>query len=162
MRNAGGALHQSVSSVNPGDGLWHHIAGVCNESAGYVALYVDAQLAGTNTIPPGAGILSSTRNMLIGARPSNATTNNNDLQFVGSVDDVAVFNRALSATDIANIFDSADIPATVIGQPTNTVVSEFGTATFTAKVEGTAHWLSMVRRLHRPAHTGRDQHYIGN
>jgi hypothetical protein len=134
---ASGATHAVSSSVNPNDGLWHYLAGVCDESNGYVAFYIDGALVGTNTITPGSGILSSPRHMLIGSRPSNSTTNNNDSQFVGWVDDVAVYNRALSAAEVLNHFNSADIPANVVIQPTDVTACQNGTATFTGRAEGT-------------------------
>lgn len=137
VRDSAGTTHIVVSDVNPNDSNWHHLVGVCNESSGYVAFYIDGLLAGTNTITPGAGILSSTRSMLIGARPSNSTTNVNDSQFVGWVADVAVYNYALSSNQIVAQYYGADIPAQVITQPTNTLADQGGTATFSAGVEGT-------------------------
>lgn len=137
VRDASGAVHGVNSAVNPSDNLWHHLVGVCDESNGLVSLYIDGLLVGTNTIAPGSGILASTRSMLIGARPSNSTTNANDAQFAGWIQDVAVFNYALSATQEVAHFDAGDIPASVPVPPKDTVVSEFGTATFNAVVIGT-------------------------
>jgi hypothetical protein len=137
VRDAGGNVHGVSSNVNPDDNLWHHLVGVCDETNGYVAMYIDGMLIGTNTIGTNSGILASSRSMLIGSRPSNQTTNNNDDQFVGWIDDVAVYNYALSATTISNQFVSADIPALVVSQPANLTVSQDGTATFSVVAEGT-------------------------
>lgn len=142
--------HIVDSNVNPDDNSWHHLVGVCDESQGYIALYIDGALVGTNGIPLNSGILASSRNMLIGSRPSTETTNNNDDQFVGYIDDVAVYNYALSAAAVSNQFVSADIPASVVTQPTNTIASQNGTATFSAAVEGTP----MVGYLWYDANTG--------
>ena len=137
VRDAAGNVHGIGSNVNPDDNLWHHLVGVCNQSQGYVAFYIDGQLAGTNSIGTNSGILTSTRSMLIGSRPSNETTNNNDDQFFGNIDDVAVYNYALTQATISNQFVSADIPAFVAVQPANVTVGQNGTAIFSATAAGT-------------------------
>lgn len=136
MRDASGTPHIVNSEVNPVDNLWHHLVGVCDESQGYVAFYVDGVLIGTNAVGTNAGVLASSRSMLIGSRPSSPTTNNDD-QFVGYIDDVAVYNYALTSGDVSNQYVSADIPAMVVTQPTNTTVGQNGTAVFSAVVIGT-------------------------
>ena len=40
-------------------GTWHHVVGVCNETAGYVALYVDGVSNASGTITAASGLLSS-------------------------------------------------------------------------------------------------------
>jgi hypothetical protein len=50
---------------------------------------------------------------------------------------VAVYNRALSAAEVLNHFNSADIPATVVNPPADVTACQNGTATFTARAEGT-------------------------
>ena len=135
VRAASGTAVSVNSSVNPGDGLWHHLAGVCDELNGFVYLYVDGVPVGTNAISPGSGILSSARGMLIGSKPSNANTNN-DLQLSGLIEDVAVYNYALSPAQVLTHFSAGDQPAAVLVQPANTIASLFGTATFYAGVRG--------------------------
>ena len=137
VRDTSTNVHSVVSAVNPVDQAWHYLAAVCNESNGYVAFYIDGGLVGTNTIAPTAGILSSTRSMLIGSRPSNGTTNNNDNQFFGYMQDVAVYPYALTAQQVLNHYDAAEVPATIIRQPTNTVASYGGTAIFSIGADGT-------------------------
>lgn len=137
VRDASTNVHSVATSVNSQDQSWHYLAGVCNESNGYVAFYIDGVLAGSNSIAPTAGILSSTRNMLIGSRPSNGTTNNNDDQFYGYIQDVAVYPYALSAQQVLNHYDAAEVPATVIRQPTNAVASYGGSAMFSISADGT-------------------------
>ena len=137
VRDTSTNVHSIVSAVNPQDQAWHHLVGVCNESNGFVAFYIDGGLVGTNTISPTSGILSSTRNMLIGSRPSNGTTNNNDLNFYGYMQDVAVYPYALSAQQVLNHYDAAEVPATILRQPTNTVASYGGSAVFSITADGT-------------------------
>ena len=137
VRDASGTVHGVNSSVNPNDGAWHYLVGVCDESHGQVIFYIDGLPVGTNSITPGSGILASSLSMLIGSRPSAAGTNNN-FQFVGYIEDVAVYHYALSATQVANHLNVADIPAGIIRQPADTIASQNGTATFSAFVAGTA------------------------
>ncbi|MDE3067949.1 MAG: hypothetical protein KGJ60_10420 [Verrucomicrobiota bacterium] len=136
VRDASGATH-GVGSTNAPDGAWHYLAAVCDEADGYVALYVDGILVGTNTITPGSGILASSQSLKIGSRPSGSNPNANANQFAGNIDDVAVYNYALTPAQVQNDFNSADIPARIAGQPANLVADENGTATFSAVVEGT-------------------------
>lgn len=136
VRDASGGTHGVGSSIAP-DNNWHHLVGVCDETNGYVALYIDGVLIGTNTITPGSGILASGQSMKIGARPAGAVASVNANQFAGNMDDVAVYNYALSAAQVLQHFYSADIPAQVTAQPTNTVAGENGTAIFQARIEGT-------------------------
>ncbi|HEV2454288.1 MAG TPA: LamG-like jellyroll fold domain-containing protein, partial [Verrucomicrobiae bacterium] len=120
VRDAGGGVHSVPSTVNAIDTQWHYLAGVCNQTNGTVSFYIDSLLIGTTAIPTGSGILSSTRSMLIGARPSNSTTNNNDNQFYGYIEDVAVYNYALSGQQITNHYYAMQVPAVIRTQPTNT------------------------------------------
>lgn len=123
VRDAAGTAHSASSSIQP-DGNWHHLVGVCDEANGSVSLYVDGALAATAAIPTGSGVLTSGRSMLIGSRPSSATSANDD-QFVGFVDEVAVFNYALTATQITNEFQGISAPSVNLN-PTNITFSISG------------------------------------
>jgi hypothetical protein len=138
VRDASGAAHIALSNIQPDPGAtaWHHLVGVCDEANGNVTLYVDGVAAATAAISPGSGILSSSRSMIIGSRPSTSTSEN-DLQMVGYMADVAVYNYAISAAQAQNHYFSADVPAKITSPPTNAVASEFGTATFSASAQGT-------------------------
>jgi len=136
VRDASGGVHGVNSTFAP-DSNWHHLAAVCDEANGYVALYIDGLLIGTNTIPPGSGILASGQSMKIGSRPAGTVAGANGNQFSGYIADVSVYNYALSAAQVLAHFDSADIPAKVAVQPTNAVAGENGTAVFSVTVEGT-------------------------
>ena len=127
VRDASGATHSSLSAITPFSGTWHHLVGVCDESNGVVTLYVDGVVAtsGSGSIAPRSGILSSARNMIIGARPSNSTVNNN-LQFAGNIDDVAVYNYALSATQVVAHYVSVGVPPSFAQVPPATVNADAG------------------------------------
>jgi len=136
VRDASGGTHGVSSAVAP-DGSWHHLAGVCDEAHGYVALYIDGLLIGTNTIGTNSGILASSQGMKIGARPAGTDPNAAGNQFAGYIDDVSVYNYALSGAQVLAHFNSANIPAKVVVQPVNVTASQNGTAIFTVTVAGT-------------------------
>lgn len=130
--------HNAISSIGP-DNAWHYLVGVCDEPNGAVYLYVDGRLSGQNVLAPGSGIRSSTNAMTIGSRNSSPSVVGNDLQFSGFVNDVAVYNRALSASEVSAHYLSAGIPPTITQQPTNSVnVDENGSVSIPVGVTGTA------------------------
>jgi hypothetical protein len=137
VRDASGTAHAVSSTVSPGYGQWHHLAGICDESNGFVKLYVDGALSGTVAIAPGSGILSA-NNFSIGSRMSVANTNYND-QLHGNVNDVAVFGSALSATQVATQYFAAGIAPSFTQQPASSVnANQNGTLTVLTGVTGTA------------------------
>jgi len=140
VRDASGATHSVNSTIAPDAGaqVWHHLVGVCDELHSNVTLYIDGAVAGTASISSGAGLLSSSRAMLIGARPSSSTTNANDFQFVGFVNDVAVYNYALSAAQVESHYASAGVPPNFTQTPPASVsVNGYGTLTIPAAAVGT-------------------------
>jgi len=80
-------------------GVWHHLAGTW-QSGDAVRLYIDGVLAETSSAAPSGSITyNSSFNTLIGF---------NDLDSVyldGVVDDVRVYNRALSADEIKRLYN---------------------------------------------------------
>jgi YVTN family beta-propeller protein len=91
---------QLVSTSNINDGEWHFIAATFDGST--QRLYVDGALeaSGTNTNPAWA----DNHYFCIGAFCDSA--GNSYLPFGGLIDEVEVFNRALSATEIRSIFNA--------------------------------------------------------
>lgn len=87
-------------SIAVNDGLWHHVVGVYDPAASnQLSLYVDGVLdvAGNITTP----INTASGNMRIGQRIDGAR------QFDGSIDDVRVWNLALSPSQVAANFNQA-------------------------------------------------------
>jgi hypothetical protein len=104
VRDAGGGVHLANGTVAP-NGAWHHLVGVCDEANGRVLLYVDGVANANGTITAGTGLQSSTSPMSIGSRQSGATTPF-DFQFVGSMEEVVVYNYALTAARIQAHFNA--------------------------------------------------------
>ena len=112
--------HNANSSVGP-NGNWHHLVGVCDETVGYSVLYVDGVSNAAAAIT--GGIPVATTPLTIGARQSAVSPTgiytNYDLNFVGTVDEVAVYNYALSPAQVQNHYtvgtNQAIVPFIVIG-----------------------------------------------
>ena len=81
------------SSVNINDGAWHHVAATRNNTSGAMAVYIDGVPSGSGTGPTGAR--TAPPNLRIGS----LQTGNNFLN--GTIDDVRLYDRVLSASDIA-------------------------------------------------------------
>lgn len=140
VRNAAGTVSSASSSYVPNnDGLWHHAVGVCDEAGGHVYLYMDGKLLATANITAGSGILSSSMPLSIGARESgNSTPPNYDFQFIGAIDEVALYNRALSASEIANHYYASGIgPVLTQISPYNITTNLGSSVTFTVTAAGT-------------------------
>ncbi len=95
------AVPFGVSSIAYDPGAWHHLVSVVDDATKTVSLYIDGQLAGSN---PYTGTLRdySTSPYFIGTSNHDASAYN--WFFDGFIDDVRVFDQALSATEIARIY----------------------------------------------------------
>lgn len=80
------------------DTNWHHYAVTCTASGGTLALYVDGSLVDSTTAP------TTTTNTANGNLRFGSATNNS-AHFDGLIDEVAVFNTALSASDVTDIYN---------------------------------------------------------
>jgi hypothetical protein len=125
-----------ANSLTPPDGAWHHLAGVCDEVDGAVKLYVDGQLKASTGVAVTNGIANSALPTIIGSRQS-LSGGAFDYQFDGTVDEVAVYNYALTSTQVVNHYFAAGIAPTVTVSPLDQTGPEGGSATFTASAYGT-------------------------
>ncbi len=102
IRDASGITHGVSSAVSPLLGTWYHLVGVVDEISNQdVVFYINGQPVGTASLPSGDGILASTYQMSIGARSATVGTSLEN-QFEGYMNDVAVFNYALSPLEVEN------------------------------------------------------------
>src|ERR1039458_7089478 len=108
VRDVSGVVHGPTSTFTL-DANWHHLVGVCDEVHSNVSLYIDGILAGSSSVTPGSGILKATNAISIGSRMSGANTDN-DFQFLGYINDVAVYNYALSSAQVAGQYSAAGVP----------------------------------------------------
>lgn len=98
---------------NPLDGNWHHIAGVIT-TTGMVAYFDGAQVASNSDVSP--IYYTSPGAMTIGSNPVQTTS----YRFTGSIDDVRIYNTALSSSQIKTLANGA-YPAGLAGTPTYTL-----------------------------------------
>ncbi|AGZ43727.1 LamG-like jellyroll fold domain-containing protein [Actinoplanes friuliensis] len=92
---------RALGPSKPEVGRWYHVTGVRDSVAGELRLYVDGELAGrTGACLPQA---APTGNTVIG----RGKYGGNSVDYLdGTVDQVHLYDRALSATEIKALFDS--------------------------------------------------------
>jgi hypothetical protein len=105
VRDNGGTAHLATSTTLPGS-KWHHLVGVCDETNGFVVLYLDGVSNASATITTTAGILDSTNQVTFGSRQSGSGTSFNN-QFLGAMEEVAIYNYPLSAAQVLTHFQGA-------------------------------------------------------
>ncbi|MAG19803.1 hypothetical protein CL618_00005, partial [archaeon] len=87
------------ADTNISDGNWHHIVGVWDRD-GNGLVYIDGLLNGSGDISGESGALSNNGNLRIG---KSQVGNANDF-LNGSIDEVMIFNRSLSSTEILDLW----------------------------------------------------------
>lgn len=135
VRNTGGSV-TAINSSAAADGTWQHVVAVFAQSSGTMALYVNGNQVGSATAPAG-GLLSSTNSISVGSRQSGSGPY--DLNWFGNVDEVAIYRKALSSTQVQNHFAARYGTTTkpVISiQPASTTNYATVAATFTVEAGG--------------------------
>ena len=105
VRDATGAARPANGAIVP-NSQWHHLVGVCDEAGGKVILYVDGVSNASGTITAGSGLMASAKPVTFGSRQSAATTGY-DLQFRGLMEEVAIYNFALSPAQVQEHYAGA-------------------------------------------------------
>ncbi|HXJ59861.1 MAG TPA: lamin tail domain-containing protein [Verrucomicrobiae bacterium] len=119
-RSGGVANEAATASASVGpDGTWQHIVAVLDQPAGRMKIYVNGMERGSQT--PSTTLLDTAHEISIGAR-KNAASANYDLNFEGRIDEVAIYNRALSTNEIAAHFTAAFANNAAAAPDTNDVV----------------------------------------
>jgi hypothetical protein len=91
------------SSVAPNN-TWQHVVAVLDSAAGIMRIHVNGVQTGTST--PRATMVNNTHEISIGAR-KNSGSSAYDLNLQGVVDEVAVYDRALTAAEITAHYNAA-------------------------------------------------------
>lgn len=104
----GGGLANSrySSSTSVCDGNWHQVVAVCTtntstQASNTVDIYVDGVLNNGSAINNGFPYAGSTDDIALAARAVPSTPNS---FFAGSVDDVRIYNRGLTALDVTTLY----------------------------------------------------------
>jgi hyaluronate lyase len=119
VRNAAGTSI-TLGPVGPVDGNWHHLVGIYNgiNTNNGLQLYVDGKLAASNNAP--ASLLSNTHIISLGSR-ENTSTSGYTLPLYGALDEVRIYNRALTPADVQQLYQASLVP------PPTIPASEFNT-----------------------------------
>lgn len=93
--------HRATSLSVPTVGVWHHIVGTWE--SGTLRIYFDGRLEASTQ--SGGALSSSPVAALIGAGDPNDRAKSN---FSGAIDEIFIFNRALTTREIRAIFEAGD------------------------------------------------------
>jgi hypothetical protein len=123
----------STNSIN--DGLWHHFA--LTRQGATMSLYLDG-LLNTNYNYGSINNLTNGQPMIAGT--SVCQTHDSTLPYSGALDELDLWNRALSASEIAAIYNAGSagkcLALSFLTQPTNNTVAFDHSAMFTVAAEG--------------------------
>jgi hypothetical protein len=121
------------------DGSWQHLVGVFDSTAGStngVKLYVNGLLVGSIAGP--TTMLNIEHEVSVGSRDSDGSSNYTSVTFSGLLDDVRIYNRALSAADVLELYYAAGVSApSITTQPQSAAVYAGDTAQFAVASQGT-------------------------
>lgn len=101
---------------------WHHVAVTVDRTAELNTVYIDGAVAGTHS--PGSTFGTNSFRMQIGGNPQASGRG-----WDGNIDDVALWDRALTPAEISSIWndgDGASIASLTIPEPTSIVLCGLG------------------------------------
>ena len=112
-----------ASSTAAALGAWSHV--LMTYDGAVVKLYINGQLSGTQ---PATGLITQTsEGLFLGSHKFYAAS---DYWFNGGIDDVRIYNRALSAAEITKLHASEAVLPTITTQPAPISANVGGSATF--------------------------------
>lgn len=131
-RNSAGTVVNCTTPVAL-NGRWQHVVAVFDGSAGLMQCYVNGQLVSSVAGP--TSLLPNTHEISVGNRQSGAGPYN--LPFTGVIDDVRLYNHALSSSDVQQIYALAAPFAPVIyTQPQSSANYAHDSVTLSAVADG--------------------------
>jgi hypothetical protein len=134
-----GALTAVAWSFQADPLQWHHVVAVADDAAKEVRLYLNGALVGTNGANWGANLPAEHgqapwRIGLADADPASLYR----WPYPGHVDDVRIYNRALTLTDVLNMYSPSDSQAPVVTIDQPTTAPTFTAAAEPLAISGTA------------------------
>jgi hypothetical protein len=135
FRDASGTSHNlfgtNLATVLDGNSnpTWHHVVAVLNEAATNQTLYWDGLPVAISNLNAGLGMRASTIPLTIGARSANAASGNS-LQFIGDIDEAALYNTALTPARVLAHYYAAQLPPTLQIPLADRTVNEGANVTF--------------------------------
>jgi hypothetical protein len=85
------------------DGAWHHIAGSWDGSSDNATLYIDGVCRGSDSANA-LGAITISHELAIGALNNNGAESE---FFTGAIDEVMLFNRALSEDEVKSLYETS-------------------------------------------------------
>jgi hypothetical protein len=113
---------------------WHHFAGVFNNTGDSLTLYVDGVQVATTATVSNVSYSGAGANTVIG-RHGNSGTNND---FTGAIDDVRIYNYALSADEVATLHGL--VGKWKLDHTSGTTATDSSPFANNGTVTGTANW----------------------
>ena len=123
-------------------GIWQHVVAVYSRTLARMKLYVNSTEV-ASAAPFGTDLLANAHDISLGARQLSTTDYN--LNLSGVLDDVRVYGRALTPSDVAALYyDAPPLGPTIVQGPQEAYTALGGSATFSVIADGTAplsyHW----------------------
>jgi hypothetical protein len=117
--NSGGTGLYSWGSNNVSDGSWHNII-IIRDNTGKISIYIDGVLSSVSASGQNGSLTFTTSRMAFGAElywalggPGCLSCNTIDDQFInGNIDDIAIWNRALSQQEITALYNAQSCTGT--------------------------------------------------
>lgn len=94
-----------VSASRVDDDTWHLVAVVFRHSRKRLEIYIDGRLE-NSTAYDSLGNISNDLPVIFGLRPASAPDRQAAFEYNGLLDEVEIFNRALTASEIQSIYDA--------------------------------------------------------
>ncbi len=122
---------------------WWHVAATLEGASGRLSLFTNGTLAAqiTTTVRPFGDLIPQDAP---GIGIGNVNDNFNNFPFYGDIDEVSLYNRALSAADIAAIYNAdgagkcaPSVAPSITAQPSSQAVPAGSATTFTVTATGT-------------------------
>jgi hypothetical protein len=148
VRNAAAASTTLPCPVGP-DGRWQHLVGTFDINAGVMNLYVNGSLVASGSPP--ASLLANTHVVSVGSREANSSSGYN-YTYNGAIDDVRVYSRALTASQVMALYQAAPaLPLVFYTQPKGATNYTGSSVTLSPVADGTDplayQWLKNTRSI---------------
>jgi len=137
VTSAAGQQVPAASTTVAQAGIWYHLTGTYDSGTGYVLLYVNGVLEGSAYA--GFPLDYDTRPLFIGT-----TGEGWDGRVQGTVDEVSIYNRALSSNEIASIYNAGSagkcagpLPPGIAAPPVNQTTVEGSNVVLSVTASGT-------------------------
>ncbi len=123
-------------STGISDTNWHHVA--VTKSGTTVVFYIDGM---AYNVAPYTSTFTFTTPVMIGTTTTGTST---QTSFLGSIDEISIYNRALASNEVAAIYLAGSggkcftpVPPVITSQPTNQMVFMGQNASFSVTADGT-------------------------